>query len=398
MRIAHLVCTFPPYKGGMGNVCYNQAKELIRLGHKATVFVPQHKKTEPSFETLEEIKVKRIRPFLRKGQGAFLPQFIWLFRFLNREFDIIHLHYPFFGAAEVIWIGYFLKLLKIPLVLQYHMDVLKPRAGVFKYFLFLNKFILPKILNSAEKIIISSKDYILHSQIKKYIEKYPEKFEEIPFGVDQERFYPQEKDQALLKRHNLKESDKIVLFVGGLDRAHYFKGVDHLIRAFKLVIDHLSSGRYILLIVGQGDLKPSYEKLVQDLKIEDNIIFVDQVSDEDLPKYYNLTDLFVLPSIDKSEAFGLVLLEAMACAKPCLASDLAGVRTVIESGKTGSLVDPQNVDDLAKKIVYLLINEDLSKKLGQLGWKKVKEKYSWRKVGKRLEKCYQSLMDLRRPD
>lgn len=446
MRIAHLVCTFPPYKGGMGNVAFQQAKELVKLGHSVTVFTPQRSiqlAPEPLLEDeiMEGIRVRRIKPWLKAGQGAFLPQFFWLLK----EFDIIHLHYPFFGGAEVVWFARliysmyrkaknFCVLLRCyprkstfmdsrkgkalmttqvnvesryqKLVLHYHMDVKEVKAGIFKYLLPLNKFVLPQILKSADKIIASSKDYVLHSQIKNYIKKHSEKFQEIPFGVDQERFYPIECHPGSLvsgKRSRdlpIKPNDKIILFVGGLDQAHYFKGVNYLLRALKLITNYSEGVRSHsnqlpitscqLLIVGDGDLRSNYEKLAQDLGIQNQVIFVGTIPDEDLPKYYNLADIFVLPSIDQSEAFGLVLLEAMACAKPCIASNLPGVRTVIDDKKTGFLVEPRNINDLVEKMIRLLNNEELSQKFGQAGLEKVKRIYSWKKAGKQLEILYKN--------
>jgi glycosyltransferase involved in cell wall biosynthesis len=389
----------------MGNVAFFQVKELVRRGHSVTVFTPQRPNRlapkpllEENVEIMKGIDVRRINPWLKVGQGAFLPQFFWLLR----KFDIIHLHYPFFGGAEVVWFSQLIKFIKIPLVLYYHMDVKEAKAGIFKYLLPLNKFVLPQILKSADKIIASSKDYVLHSQIRDYIEKHPEKFQEISFGVDQKRFCPQEKDKKLSEKYKLKENDKIILFVGALDQAHYFKGVTYLLKAFSQLVTRLRSlsrakqGIFLamarLLIVGDGDLRPYYEKVTQDLGIQDQVIFAGQISDKDLPKYYNLADLFVLPSINQSEAFSLVLLEAMACAKPCIASNLPGVRIVVDDKKTGFLVEPRNVEDLAEKITLLLTNQELAKTFGQTGLEKVRRIYNWQKTGKQLEDLYKELV------
>ena len=88
------------------------------------------------------------------------------------------------------------------------------------------------------------------------------------------------------------------------------------------------------------------------------------------------------------EAFGLVLVEAMATGKPVIASNLPGVRTVVNNGKDGFLVEPKNVEDLTLKIQYLLENEEVRKKFGREGREKVEEKYLWEKIGEKLESVY----------
>ena len=142
-----------------------------------------------------------------------------------------------------------------------------------------------------------------------------------------------------------------------------------------------------LVIVGEGELKSRYQALAARLKIESRAKFVGYVAEKDLPKYYNLADVVVLPSIDKSEAFGLVL----ACAKPVIASNLPGVRSVVAEKVDGLLVEPRNIDELANKINYLLLNPELGVKYGKAGRVKVEAQYSWQIIGMQLDQLYQSL-------
>jgi len=114
--------------------------------------------------------------------------------------------------------------------------------------------------------------------------------------------------------------------------------------------------------------------------VRDKIIFAGGVSDAELAECYNLADAFVLPSTDRSEAFGLVLLEAAACGKPSIASDLPGVRTVVRNGLTGLLAKAADADDLAEKIKQLFSNGEEIKKMGETARQMVLEKYGWEKV------------------
>jgi glycosyltransferase involved in cell wall biosynthesis len=378
MRIAIVSPVFPPYRGGIGSAAYAEAQELSRRGHEITVFTPKRVKTRSPGAA--GFSLCQLTPVLKYGNAAFLPQLFWRIK----NFDIVHLHYPFFGGAEVVNCCFRRRHKAGKLVVTYHHDVVgKGRLG--KFFKWHTKHCMPKIMETADKIVVSSFDYAKNSNLKEIFSSHPEKFSELPFGTDVEKFSPSEKDAGLLKKYDFKIDDKIVLLVGGLDKAHYFKGVEVLLKA-KIQVPEAK-----FLLVGDGDLRPEYEKMAEDLKIRDKIIFVGSITYEELPKYYNLADVVVLPSIDRSEAFGIVLIEAAACSRPVIASNLPGVRSVVDYGINGFLVEPGNVKQLAEKINDLLYNADLRRQFGQNGRTKVLEKYSLEKMGDGLEKIFSDL-------
>ncbi len=267
------------------------------------------------------------------------------------------------------------------MIITYHHDVLGS-GWLGKLFRWHTKNWMPKILGRADKIIVSSLDYAKNSNVKNILEKNPEKFIEVPFGVDVEKFSPTPSKNELLQKLGLSQSDKIILFVGGLDRAHYFKGLEILIKARAEVPNAK------ILVVGDGDLRPHYEEMVKGLGLDDQVVFAGSVAAKDLPDYYNLADVLVLPSLDQSEAFGIVLIEAAACGKPVIASNLPGVRSVVEYGINGFTVSPGNAKELAEKINYFLNNPDEAKRFGVAGRERVLEKYDLKKLGERLEKIF----------
>src|SRR3989344_8085967 len=117
MKIAIIPPPFPPYAGGIGNVAAANARELIKLGHEVRVFTPQY---GPVTEEITDVPIQRIKPLLRYGNGALITSFGWMLR----GFDILHLHYPFFGGAEMIWLQRSkLQALGSKLIIHYHMDV-----------------------------------------------------------------------------------------------------------------------------------------------------------------------------------------------------------------------------------------------------------------------------------
>ena len=374
MKIAHLVSTYPPYKGGMGNVCFKEAEGLAKFGHKITVFTPFYKNTHSEHQA-SDVKVVYLKPFFKMGNAAFVPQIL---SFL-KGFDVVHLHWPFIGGAEKI----LLKKELPPLVVQYHMDLIdRGFRGLF--FKFYQSIFLKKMVEAAEKILVSSFDYLEYSALGKFYKAAKEKFEELPLGVDLDVFSPQPQDELLKEKYNLGEK-RVILFVGALDRAHYFKGLSILLEALTKTPKNI-----ILLVVGEGDLKKDYEDLAQELKISERTVFVGSIGLENLVRFYNLADVFVLPSISSSEAFGLVLLEAGACAKPILVSDLPGPRTLVKEGTNGFLIKPGDVNDLAEKIK--LIFRTQPQEMGERGRKMVLEKYDSRVLAKKLEAIYEKII------
>ena len=373
MRVAHIVCVFPPYKGGMGNSAFNFAKILAEIGYDATVFTPDYGGAGGGAEE-KRFRIERIKPLVKFGNAAFLPQLFWRLK----DFDIIHLHYPFYGAEAAVLLRKLIYPKKTKLIIHYHME---PTAEGLKGLVFklYRLFITPLLTRTAGVITCASVDYVKHSGIARYYERNKSKFREVPFGVDIDRF---KIEDSRFKK--LDKSLKNILFVGGLDKAHYFKGVDTLLKALPVL--HVTC--CMLHIVGDGDLRSEYERTAERLGIADKVNFVGMAADDDLPKHYRQCDVFVLPSINRGEAFGMVLLEAMACGKPVVASDLPGVRSVFENGKQGLLAEPGNAADLAEKIKIILSDDDLAKKMGEEGRKLIEEKYTWKKAGERLDAAY----------
>ncbi|MBU4421839.1 glycosyltransferase family 4 protein [Candidatus Parcubacteria bacterium] len=375
-KVAQIVCTFPPYKGGIGNSVYGFSRELVKQGAHVTVFTPNYSHISP--EHNEDFIIKRINPVLDFGNAGFIPQII----FELKDFDIIHLHLPFLGATLPVWF-YLVFHSKKKLILTYHMDLVGVGIKGLIFGLY-QKIALPLILKRADKIIVSSFDYAENSGIKKYFNAKRKRFIELPFGVDMEKFSPREKNNELLKKYYIEGDDNVVLFVGGLDNAHDFKGLAILLKAIK----EINNDNLRLIIVGEGELKQDYQNMAEGLGIAQRIVFAGGVADADLSDYYNLADVFVLPSISRSEAFGIVLLEAGACGTPLVASNLPGVRTVVQNKENGFLAEPGDVKDLAEKISKIIFDESLQKEMGRRARKIAEEDYKQERIIEKLMEIY----------
>jgi glycosyltransferase involved in cell wall biosynthesis len=378
MRIAHVTATFPPHYSGTGMVCYYNALGLALLGHKVTVFTADYPPCQPVYPP--EITVQRLRPWFRLGNAPFLPGLLHL-----EGFDLIHLHYPFYFGAELIF--YQAVRRGQPYVLTYHQDVLFP--GLLRFAERLHDNLLGnRILKRAAKVLATSWDYARASRLQGLLRTKPEAVGELPNGVDTERFHPTIDAEALRAQYGLGGNERVILFVGALDRAHFFKGMAVLLQS----LAHVRDRRARLLIVGDGNLRTAYQRHASLLGLGERVIFCGRVSDAALPAHYALCDLLVLPSTTMGEAFGLVLLEAMACSKPVIASNLPGVRSVVSDGQDGLLVQPGNVHDLAEKISMLLDHPQRRQEMGARGRAKVEEKYAWPVIIPQLVRVYEEVL------
>ncbi len=363
MKIAQLVCSFPPYPGGMGQSAW-RIGEILSEEHEVTTYTLTNQKIKNQ-EISNKQKIVYLKPLLRSGHGG-LP-FSLLFS-LNK-FDVIYLHYPFFGVSEILKLFLFFNPKK-KLLIHYHMDT--PKLSFFKKILALADNISKNLLfKKADKIFISSLDYAKSSKLSKYLLDN-NKIKEIPFGIDLEIFKPKishnhptpllQKATEFVKhitRRIIKKDGHQLLFVGGLDKAHYFKGLNNLLQALALI----KESNWTLDIIGDGNLKKYYQNIASELNIEKKVKFRGRISQENLVRHYQSADILILPSINSHEAFGLVLIEALACGLPVIASDLPGVRGVFNDKNEGLLVKTANILDLQEKINYLIKNENLRQEM-----------------------------------
>ena len=378
MKIAHVTATFPPYHGGTGVVCYHNALGLARLGHQVTVYTADEALNDYRYPS--EIAVHHLPVLFRLGNAPLLPS-LWNLA----GFDVVHLHYPFYFGAETLFLKSLLR--GSPYVVTYHQDVLFD--GWLRFPERLHHALLGRqILGRAAKVLATSQDYARASRLGPLARARPGLVDELPNGVDARRFHPGVEGGAVRDHYNLRPEDRTVLFVGALDRAHYFKGIGVLLQA----LGHISDPALRLLVVGDGDLRATYQSQAQALGLGERVTFCGRVPDADLPAHYAASDLLVLPSTTMGEAFGVVLLEAMACGKPVIASNLPGVRSVVDDGRDGLLVRPGDVEDLAEKVQRLLADGSARREMGVRGRKKVEERYDWPRIVPRLEEFYAEVL------
>jgi rhamnosyl/mannosyltransferase len=291
------------------------------------------------------------------------PISIALPRLLARERpDIAHLHFPYpLGEAAQYFFGHARKV-----VITYQSDIVRQ-----KYLRVLYAPLMRRVLARADHILASSPNYIRSSPV---LRAFASKCTVVPLGIDPAPF----EHIAPVTTHHLPR----LLFVGHL---RYYKGVNYLIQAMRaLPTAHLT-------IVGSGMMERAWKNLARDLGVASRIEFVGEVPDAQLPGYYAACDIFVLPSAEKSEAFGVVQLEAMASGKPVVCTELGtGTSFVNRDGETGFVVPARDSHALARAIQKLLDDSALRARMGAAGRARVRAEFTIAQMIERVMAVYAS--------
>jgi len=386
MKIAQIVCVFPPYSGGIGTSA-KRFGDILSQDHQITTFTLKHHDDDGKKNNLD---IKRLKPFLRYGHGG-LP---FSLLFTLAKFDCLYLHYPFFGASEIVWL-FLLFHKKTKLIIHYHMDT-EQLAWYLKILALPSLLIRKSLLKRADKIISASFDYLENSQIADFAKNNQSKIYEVPFGLDTNKFIPKlpEKENSLISQAKaivnyvtktfIKRGQVNLLFVGGLDSAHYFKGLNVLLEA----LGQLQNTNWTLRIIGTGNLQTKYETKSLVLGLNNKVKFLGKVDETTLIKSYQESDIFILPSINSHEAFGLVLMEAMACGVPIIASRLPGVRKVFRDNIDGYSCQVGDSADLAAKLDLLIADEPKRQAMGRSARSYAVSKYSWETVANQIKRVF----------
>lgn len=234
----------------------------------------------------------------------------------------------------------------------------------------LNKWLLKRILNSCDAVCSTSKD--MAREIKNY---YSRDIVLTPFGVDTDKF------KCITPIFTKKYTT--IGIAKGLEKIY---GINYLIDAFTNLCKEWNEDDLRLMIVGDGSERENLEKLCRDNKIQSQVNFVGRVSNNEVPKYLNNMDIVCFPSL--SESFGVAAIEAGACKRPVVASNVGGLKEVIIDNSTGYLVGAQNSEDIKEKIKFILQNKNKAIEVGNNARCHVEENYSWKNNASIMKKLY----------
>lgn len=355
MKIVIPTADYPPIEGGISTVTVQVSRELAALGHEVSVIAPRFDGMEP-FDAAEPVEVVRYGGY-RLGWLRYVPMARAAAPYLERADCAI--------AINVGYGGLMAKRAKVPFVVfAYGYEFLKFRDNIV-----MRRMLLEVYRAAAKVIAISSftRDAL------------------IAFGVDETRI-----ETLLPGAPRVLEADPDAIaaikarvgagpLVLGVGRFVARKGHETLIRALPRVAERFPDVH--LVLVGRGPRLEPAKHLAAELRVQDRVTFLSELSDEELAAYYRACDVFALPTGEEPgghvEGFGLVFAEAQACGKPVIAGRSGGTTDAVLHEQTGLLVEPDDSEAVAGALIRVLSDPELARRLGENGRKRVETELNW---------------------
>ncbi|HEX6036611.1 glycosyltransferase [Longimicrobium sp.] len=335
LRVLHVGKFYPPHHGGMESHVETLCREL-RADVDVEVLVSADDR-RTTHETVDGVPVTRIGTVANVASASINPGMARAIR--RSRADVVHFHHP--NPTGVL--SYLASGRRGPLIVTYHSDIIRQRVlgAIFNP-------VLHRFLRGAHAILASSPDYARSSPV---LRRHADRVRIVPFGIRADAFASADPEEVA--RLRTLYGSRVVLAVG---RLVYYKGFDYLIRAMQRV-----DGR--LVILGDGPLRAELDALAARTGVADRVTIAGGVPD--VAPYYHAADVFALPAVARSEAFGLVQLEAMAAGLPVVNTRIdSGVPFVSRDGESGITVPPADVQALAGALGHLLDAPEARRRLG----------------------------------
>jgi glycosyltransferase involved in cell wall biosynthesis len=347
MRILIGLTYFIPYKSGLTIYAVRQSQSLANIGHDVTVLTSQFDRNLPEEEISEGVKIHRLPVAFRLSKGVIMPKMLIEAWRSIRNADVINLHVP---QVEAAIISILAKLQNKPLVLTYHCDLQMPKGVINRIAGWAAHLANHISALLADVIVQNTLDYAENSLfLQKYLDKV--RIVKPPIVLDE---VTEEGILAFKEKFNISENQKVI---GMVARLATEKGVEYLAKALPEVIESEKTARVIFVgeyqnVIGEEAYKKRVMSLIESL--DDRWTFLGKLSENELAIFYRICDVIVLPSVNNTESFGMVQIEAMTCGTPVIATDLPGVRQPVITTGMGEIIPIRDPDALAKAIVNLL--------------------------------------------
>ncbi len=361
LRVLHVGKFYPPHMGGIETHLQALCGELTKSLRLRVVVA--NDSDALSEQPVNGVSVTRVPTRLTLASTPLCPGMIRQIR--QSDADIIHIHLP----NPMAVMAYLRSGHRGRLIVTYHSDTVRQKVlgALFEPF-------LHQALRRSSAIIATSPNYRRTSLV---LARYLDRCHVIPYGIELEQF--EHANPVAVDKIRQQYGERLVISVG---RLVYYKGFEHLIRAMTEV-----SGR--LLIVGDGPLRGRLEALANELNVVDRVIFAGEMQNTAVIPYYHASDVFALASVARSEAFGIVQIEAMAAGLPVINTSLdSGVPFVSLHGETGLTVPPEDPHAMAGAINRLLDDQALRQRLGQAGRQRARQEFSLKTMTNRTLAVY----------
>ncbi|HAF49006.1 MAG TPA: glycosyltransferase family 1 protein [Anaerolineaceae bacterium] len=382
MRILIVLTYYNPYKSGLTIYAVRQAQALAAMGHDVTVLTSQYERNLPTNELMKDVRIIRLPVTFRLSKGVIMPGILSTAWKLIAESDLVNLHLPQGDAALVAILA---KIRNKPLVSTYHCDIKMP-AGLINKLAGWGASLSNHISASlSDSLVQNTRDFAENSR---FLKRYLNKLTVIQPPIVVDPVSENEKTQ-FVRKFEIDPSSKII---GMVARLASEKGVEYLVDALPEVLKDVDNAQVIFVgnyqnVIGEQAYKDKVLPMIE--RLGDRWKFLGVISEVEKAAFFNLCDVLVLPSINSTESFGMVQVEAMTCGTPVVATDLPGVRQPVLFSGMGKIVPVKDSHALAKGILDILKSSVRfnGEKLNAL-----KEHYSPERVAKAYETLYQKLM------
>ncbi len=348
MRILFALTYYRPHTSGLTIYVQRLATEMARRGHTVTILTSQYDPSLPEREVIDNVRIIRAPVIARISKGVIMPTIGWLATTLALHHDAMSLHLPQFDASGIALRG---RILRQPVVLTYHCDLLLPPGLINKVANVAVDLSNHAAGTLATRIIAYTQDYADNSP---FLSRFMDKVHVIPPPVEVAHI-PDEEVAAFRRRWNIQGP-----VIGMAARLAAEKGVEVLLNALPRILSTYPNAR--VLYAGQYEnvlgeeayalrLAPLFERY------RDHWTFLGTLNPKEMAAFFPNLDVLVVPSLNSTESFGLVQVEAMLCGTPCVASNLPGVRQPILQTGMGRIADIGNSHSLADAILEVLGNK-----------------------------------------
>ncbi len=365
MKVLHLGKYFPPHRGGMETHLQTLTRGLASYAAIDVIVAASNRQS--SQEDVNGVRVTRASRLGAVAATPICPSLLALVR--QSKPDLVHIHHPHPFAM----MAYLVSGASAPLVITYQSDIVRQRI--------LGKAVAPMVeatLRRASAIFVTSQEYLDTSPV---LSRHREKCRLVPMGIE---IGDRKCDRQLVKTLRNRFGSAIVLSVG---RLVSYKGLQYLVRAMRDV-------SATLVVIGSGPEQRRLESIVKRFNLQGRVHLIGDV--DDIEPYYDACDIFVLPSISRNEAFGLVQLEAMAAGKPVINTALdSGVPFVSRHNETGFTVRPRDESALADAINLLLKDSALADRFGRAAHARLTALFSADAMVRRTFEVYEQVLGKR---
>lgn len=371
MKILVILNYYYPYISGLSEYARLLAEKFVSEGNQVTVLTANYDHLPPS-EIINGVNVVRAGILFKISKGTISPQFIFRAAKMAKDYDVIHLHLPMLESGMITRL-----IKKNNCLATYHCDINLPSSPLNHLIVKIMDGSNSSCLCHVKKIAVTTIDYMMTSRVAS---KYPDKLVEVLAPIKE--YQPVGPKAANEKKRAKKR-------IGFCGRIVAEKGLDVLLRAYA----HLKAVDADLELVICGDYQniaggsvyPALREEINRQRLTD-VVFLGRLAEEKMAGFYSSLDVFVLPSVNSLEAFGMVQVEAMFCGTPVVASDLPGVRTIVQKTGMGEISRSGDADDLAAKIAKVLAHpEDY-----RVSRDKIISWYGMRKIYERMREIYES--------